>query len=54
MTCKIRIYREPTYLEVGDAIVKFKHQKSTRGKWNNGKDFKESGSSSLEVEARFN
>jgi len=54
MTCKIRIHREPTYLEVGDAIVKFKHKKSTRGKWNNVKDFKESWSTCLEVDARFN
>jgi hypothetical protein len=44
---------EPTYLELRDIILKFKH-KNTRNKWNKVRDFIESGSSFMEEDTSFN
>jgi hypothetical protein len=44
---------EPTYLELRDIILKFKHQKSTSDIWND-RDFTESESSLMEEDTWFN
>jgi hypothetical protein len=45
---------EPTYLEVSDITLKFKHQKATRDRWNNDGGFTESGSSLMKEDTLFN
>jgi hypothetical protein len=50
----IKEISKPTYLEVTDVILKFKHQKNTRDTWKNGRDFTESGPSFMEENIRFN